>query len=219
MTYHVKAMKRGYYRLGPLMISAGDYFGIRELSNRLPAGFLTVYPRIIPVSQLGLPSRLPYGLIKTRHRLFEDPARPLGVRDYHSGDSIRHINWKVSAHSDELLVRTFEPVKSLETFIVLNLSPKDFSRQIRFDGPEWAIVIAASMAVHLSDERQAIGLATNGVDPLGTSKEVGTFHFEQETGRLQISENSKQKDPNSAEDLMPGGFCHGLFHRRRVGRT
>ncbi|MGB3714168.1 MAG: DUF58 domain-containing protein [Candidatus Promineifilaceae bacterium] len=204
MIYQVKAMKRGFYRLGPLIISAGDYFGIRELTNRLPADYLTVFPRIIPFSQLGLPSRLPYGLIPTRHRFFEDPARPIGTRDYHSGDSIRHINWKVSAHSDELLVRTFEPVKSLETLLLLNLNPSEYSRQSRYDGPEWAIVIAASMAVYLAEERQAVGLTTNGIDPLGASKELGSFSFEQETGRLQMSVQPVQDKPNGLENRKPG---------------
>jgi uncharacterized protein (DUF58 family) len=200
LTYQVKAMRRGFYRLGPLIISTGDYFGIRELNNRLPSDYLTVYPRIVPFSQLGMPSRLPYGLIPTRHRLFEDPARPIGIRDYHSGDSIRHINWKVSAHSDELLVRTFEPVKSLESFLLLNLNPDEYSRQNRYDGPEWAIVIAASIAVYLAEARQAVGLTTNGLDPLDASKELGSCSFEEETGRLQRFAQTLVENPDE-----PGG--------------
>jgi uncharacterized protein (DUF58 family) len=188
MTYQVKAMKRGYYRLGPLIISAGDYFGIRELYSRLPADYLTVFPRIIPLSQLGLPSRLPYGLIRTHHRLFEDPARPIGTRDYQAGDSMRHINWKVSAHSDELLIRTFEPVKSLETLLLLNLNSSEYSRQSRYDGPEWAIVIAASLAAHLVEKRQAVGLAANGLDPLIASAKNGSLSFDKDTGRLQMAD-------------------------------
>lgn len=203
LTYHVKAMRRGFYRLGPLIISAGDYFGIRELTSRLPADYLTVFPRIVPFSQLGLPSRLPYGLISTRHRLFEDPARPIGIRDYHSGDSIRHINWKVSAHSDEILVRTFEPVKSLETLLLLNLNPIEYSRQSRYDGPEWAIVIAASIAVYLAEARQAVGLTTNGIDPLATSKAFGSFSFEEDTGRLQLSGQTPQDNPSDIENRRP----------------
>jgi uncharacterized protein (DUF58 family) len=204
ITYKVKAMKRGYYRLGPLLVSAGDFFGIREINNRLPADYLTVFPRIIRLSHLGLPSRLPYGTIPSRHRLFEDPARPIGIRDYRSGDSMRHINWKVSAHQDNLLVRTFEPVKSLESLILLNLNLNDYSRQIRYDGPEWAIVVAASIAAHLNSRRQSVGLTTNGLDPLNVSK-VDAKDFDQETGRLRLSSlDGKGGSVNDQEQRSAG---------------
>lgn len=187
ISYHVRTMKRGYYRIGPLRISAGDYFGLREISAKLPADYLTVYPRIIPLSQLGLPSRLPYGTVPSRQRLFEDPARSIGIREYRSGDSIRHINWKVSAHTDALLVRTFEPAISLETLLLLNLNSDEYSRRNRYDGPEWAIVVAASLAAHFIENRQAVGLWTNGIDPLARTGEGGYAQFEEESGRLQLT--------------------------------
>jgi len=202
LAYKVKAMKRGYYRLGPLMVSAGDLFGIREIDNRLPADYLTVFPRIIGLSQLGLPSRLPYGTLPSRRRLFEDPARPIGIRDYRSGDPIRHINWKVSAHSDDLLVRTFEPVKSLESLLLLNLNQNDYSWQNRYEGPEWAIVVAASIAAHLNNLRQSVGLTTNGYDPLSVSKGVGSDDFDRETGRLQPSSLARKDDVTSNRELI-----------------
>ncbi len=124
-TYQVQAGRRGYYCLGPLRLTAGDLFGLIEgKTGYLEPDYLTVYPQIISLTQLGLPSRLPFGTIASRQRLFEDPARPMGVREYHAGDSQRHINWKVSAHTDHLLVKRFQPAISLETAILLNLHNK-----------------------------------------------------------------------------------------------
>ncbi|MFN2190538.1 MAG: DUF58 domain-containing protein, partial [Candidatus Promineifilaceae bacterium] len=202
LTYRVKAMKRGYYRLGPLITSAGDLFGIREISGMLPPDYLTVYPKIIPLSHLGLPSRLPYGTIPTGQRVFEDPARPLGVRDYKSGDSMRHINWKVSAHSDDLLVRTFEPVISLESLLVLNLNPDEYSRRARYDSPDWAIIVAASIASHLNVQRQAVGLVTNGFDPLAYMDEDGGGSFDPETGRLEAAKRSFRTRSKDQEEIV-----------------
>jgi uncharacterized protein (DUF58 family) len=184
--YHVLAARRGYYRLGPLSIGAGDQFGFGENSASLPADYLTVYPRIIPLSRLGLPSRLPFGTVQSRQRLFEDPARPAGVRDYRSGDSLRHINWKVSAHTESLAVRTFQPAISLETALLVNLDQRDYERRERLTGPEWAIEVAASLAAHLVEGRQPVGLATNGADPLRPSgAEAGeALLFDEESGRL-----------------------------------
>ena len=193
-TYRVQATRRGYYRLGPLSVRGGDLFGWKEESKQSAPAFLTVYPRIIPLTELGLPSRLPFGTIRSQQRLFEDPARPVGVRDYRSGDSMRLINWKVSAHHNNLLVRTLEPAISLETAILLNLNAEDYDRRTRYSAPEWAIEVAASMAAHLVDRKQAVGLMTNGSDPLLQQRGAGsTLAFDDVTGRVVLEEEAGQE--------------------------
>jgi uncharacterized protein (DUF58 family) len=192
VTYSVQAMRRGYYRLGPLRLAAGDQFGFNERQFRLRADYLTVYPRITPLTRLGLPSRLPFGTIASRQRLFEDPARPVGVRGYRSGDSLRQINWKVSAHTENLVVKTFQPAISLETAVLLNLDGRDYSD--RYGGPEWAIELAASLAAHLVEQRQPVGLITNGADPLRQEQSPA---FDEESGRLLFAPpNSQIPNPN-----------------------
>ena len=61
---------------------------------------LIVYPRVLSLAQLGLPSRAPFGAWPAAQRLLEDPARLAGVRAYASGDSQRRIHWKATAHAD-----------------------------------------------------------------------------------------------------------------------
>jgi uncharacterized protein (DUF58 family) len=188
ITYHVKATRRGYYRLGPLQLTSGDLFGFSERHARLPANFLTVYPRLIPMAQLGLPSRLPFGTVASHQRLFEDPARPQGVREYRSGDSLRQINWKVSAHSNSLVVKTFQPAISLETAVLLNLNSHDYSPRQRYETAEWAIEVAASLAAHLAGQRQAVGLISNGADPLRQIEGYGARGlFDEVSGRLLLA--------------------------------
>lgn len=179
--YSVIARRRGYYQLGPLRITTGDLFGIYpELVAFLPADHLTIYPRITPLTQLGLPSRLPFGTIASHQRLFEDPARPMGIRDFRSGDTIRQINWKASAHTQNLMVKTFQPAISLETAVLLNLHTLDYTFGNRQDIAEWAIEVAASLAAHLVNQRQSVGLITNGIDPLASQQ----HGFDEATGRL-----------------------------------
>jgi len=186
LIYKVKAMKRGYYRLGPMQITTGDLFGFQESNVKLEPDYLTVYPRILSISRLSLPSRLPFGTLASKQRLFEDPARPHGVREYRLGDSLRLVNWKVSAHTDSLLVRTHQPAISLETSLLLNLNVDEYSSRFRSDGPEWAIVLAASLASHLVDLRQSVGLVTNGIDPLLQLKTTDPQQtlYEETSGRL-----------------------------------
>lgn len=165
--YSLRCMRRGYYPVGPLRLSSGDLFGFADIQTRGEAvQYLAVYPRIIPLVGLALPSRLPFGTLSSPQRMFEDPARLRGVREYQAGDSQRRINWKASAHSDHLLVKQFAPAISLESMLLLNLRVDEYERQRRYSASEWAIVVAASVATYLEGRRQAVGLAVHGVDSL-----------------------------------------------------
>src|SRR5919109_837707 len=110
LEYQLVAHRRGYYPVGPLRVDLGDVFGFsaRSMSTASPS-YLTVYPKIVTLQQLGLPSKSPFGSLKTHEVLYEDPARVVGVRDYTRGDSLRKINWKASAALGRLLVRKLEP--------------------------------------------------------------------------------------------------------------
>ena len=165
--YDLRCLRRGYYPIGPLRLTSGDLFGFADIQNRGEAvQHLTVYPRIIPLVGLALPSRLPFGTLASPQRMFEDPARIRGVRAYQPGDSQRRIHWKASAHSDSLLVKQFSPAISLESVLMLNLHADEYERQRRHSASEWAVVVTASLAAYLESRRQAVGLAVHGVDSL-----------------------------------------------------
>lgn len=209
--YQIRPLRRGYYRLGPLHLRSGDLFGWGEQSGASDVSYLTVYPRITPLARLGFPSRLPFGTIASTQRLFEDPARPAGVRAYRSGDSQRQINWKVSAHTNNLVVRTLQPAISLDTAIILNLANSDYERRTRYSALEWAIEIAASIAAHLVERQQAVGLMTNGRDPLHTTTQQSSSseQYDEASGRLLLSEADAPTAPDAAESIPPrGGRAH-----------
>ena len=211
--YKIIARRRGYYQLGPLKLTTGDLFGIQpELTAFLPADHLTVYPRLTPLTQLGLPSRLPFGTIASHQRLFEDPARPMGIRDFRSGDTMRQINWKASAHTRQLMVKTFQPAISLETAVLLNLHLPDYTFGNRQDVAEWAIEVAASLAAHLVNQRQGVGLITNGIDPLAGSSRG----FDETTGRLLRPSNSDIRA--QPEVFMPPAIPprNGRYHLVKI---
>jgi len=219
--YEISAMRRGYYRVGPTLLAIGDLFGFIEKSARLPSNYLTIYPRIIPLQRLGFSSRLPFGTLASTQRLFEDPARPSGVRSFRSGDSLRYMNWKVSARREELLVKTFQPAISLETMILLNLNTEDYSDRNRYDGPEWSIVVAASLAAHLASTRQPVGLATNGVDPLNgpvetTRVDGRDYNFDEESGRLLRPSTSEQAEAAARFNLPTVPPKNGREHLMKV---
>jgi uncharacterized protein (DUF58 family) len=209
--YDIQPTRRGYYRLGPLHLRGGDLFGWSEQNGLSEPSYLTVYPRITPLVRLGFPSRLPFGSISSKQRLFEDPSRPIGVRDYRSGDSLRQINWKVSAHTDNLVERTLQPAIALDTAIVLNLARDNYDRRTRYSAPEWAIEVAASLAAHLIERQQAVGLMTNGRDPLSPTKGQQTpqGQYDEASGRLLLVDEEGASDVNAPQMIPPrGGRAH-----------
>jgi uncharacterized protein (DUF58 family) len=167
LTYEVDCRRRGYYELGPLSVSSGDMFGIRTLERSLPnVDSLLVYPQIVPLTRLGLPAQTPFGAIPTKEHIYEDPSRMVGVRAYQSGDSLRHIHWKTSAALGSLQVKRFEPAISITCQILLNLNRDEYTLHRVEPASELAIVTAASIANHLVEKRQSVGLSCNGRDPL-----------------------------------------------------
>lgn len=167
LRYPVLGRQRGYYPIGPTAMTTGDLFGFTETQGRLEAlDHLTVYPRVIPLAHVELTSHAPHGTIKSQQHIFADPARVMGKREYQRGDPLRAIDWKSSAHADRLQVKKYEPAVSLSSVIFLELSIGLYTQQLRYSASEWAIVVAASLANYLVEQRQAVGLGCNGADPL-----------------------------------------------------
>lgn len=165
--YTLEARKRGYYTVGPLTISTGDLFGVGErVEKEIPSQFITVYPKIVPLANVKIPSRSPQGTLRHHQPLFEDPTRVFGKRDYVAGDSLRRVDWKSTAMTGRLQVKLFEPSISLETMILLNLNAEDYNFHGRIDSTELGIVIASSLASWVIQKRQSAGLRINGRDPL-----------------------------------------------------
>jgi uncharacterized protein (DUF58 family) len=178
LRYTLHGTRRGYYRVGPLYVDLGDVLGAVRHQLRGPATYVTVYPRIVPLQRVGLPSTTPLGEVRARQPLYEDPARVAGMREYQRGDSVRRINWKASAATGRLQVRLYEPAISVESVIFLDMSFDGYTLAYRDDAMELAVVVAASVAYHIAGLRQAVGLVTNGVDAaleLPLARPAGTY--------------------------------------------
>jgi uncharacterized protein (DUF58 family) len=73
---------------------------------------VTVFPEMISLSDINLQAEDPFGDRRSRRRLFEDPNRPMGVREYHPEDELRHIHWPATARTNQLQVKVYQPVSS-----------------------------------------------------------------------------------------------------------
>lgn len=166
--YTLTCRRRGYYPIGPLRIATGDLLGLEEqLLVAAEPRPLIVYPRIVPLQQLGLPTRSALVTLPGPSALFEDPSRIVGVRDYRPGDSPRRIHWPATARTGRLVVKQYQPAIARETLLCLDLDNQNYDVRTRSRATETAVVAAASLAHHMIvQEGLPAGLATVAHDPL-----------------------------------------------------
>lgn len=166
--YTLTCSKRGYYVIGPMIWRTGDLLGFTpQQAGQQQAEYIIVYPRVVPLQSLGLPTRSPLAQLPAPAPLFEDPTRVVGVREYQIGDSPRRIHWTASASAGRLLVKRYRAAIARETMIFLDLRQQSYAIQRMYAASELAIVAAASLANHIVlREGLAVGLATQGIDPL-----------------------------------------------------
>jgi len=161
--YPMRCLQRGYFVFGPARVRSGDLFGVfdREMIVQRE-DFLMVYPRIVPLEKLGIPSKQPFGDIRTKRHIFQDPNLNLGVRGYASGDNLKHIHWKASARLGRLQTKVYETTTTVDMGIFLDVRTMPFpylgSLPRRL---ELAIITAASIAKYAIDEGFRVGLYAN----------------------------------------------------------
>jgi uncharacterized repeat protein (TIGR01451 family) len=162
MLYQLECNRRGFYQIGPLVMETGDLFGLhRRFRVGSQPHFLMVYPKVVQLSGYELASRRPLGEIRLTHRLFEDPTRIAGVRQYQQGDSLNRINWRATARTGVLHSKVYEASCVAGVNIVLDFHRDSHDRRQEPFRSELAITVAASLANAVFEMGQQVGLLSN----------------------------------------------------------
>jgi uncharacterized protein (DUF58 family) len=159
--YKVQCLTRGMFDFGPVTISSGDPFGFfRNKIEIETQDHLLVYPRIVPLDELSIPSRHPFGDLRVRRHMFEDPVQVMTTRDYVSGDPLKHIHWKASARVQRLQSRVFEHTTTMDIALFLDtrtVADTYYWSIISPDFLETAIIAAASIAAYSFNNGYRVG--------------------------------------------------------------
>jgi uncharacterized protein (DUF58 family) len=91
----------------------------------------------------------------------------IGVREYRHGDSLRRVNWRVTARRGELMVRQEEHPEFTRGTILLDTRAVGHRGQGLDSSLEWAVSAVASVGVHLLDRRYCLHLLTEGGSGMG----------------------------------------------------
>ncbi len=140
----IAARRRGVITVGPLTIGRGDPVGFLRREITWPEEQqIFVHPVTVPVPSTS------QGLIRD---LEGQPTSDIvdadlsfhAIRDYAAGDSQRHIHWKSTAKTGQLMVRQYEESRRSRIAVLLGLRHDD--EHASEDEFEMAVSAAASLA-------------------------------------------------------------------------
>jgi len=163
--FPIRCPQRGAFIFGPTRIQSGDLFGFFRRDMQIEKlDYLLVYPRLVPLEKLGIPSQQLFGDIRLKHHLFQDPVLTAGIREYQSGDSLKRIHWKSTARLGKLQTKVYEPTTTIDISIFLDV------RTLRaplwgsiYQLQELGIITAASISQHALAAGFRVGLYVNQI--------------------------------------------------------
>jgi len=155
----IDAPRRGVIPIGPMMISRGDPIGVLRRDLAWPQTE-TVY--VHPVTAPLPPSSA--GFVKDvegqpTRRIVDSDLAFHAIRDYHPGDSRRHIHWKSTAKVGSLMVRQFEESRRARIAVVLDVLADAYA-----DDDEFELGVSAATSVALQavrDDRDVLMIASD----------------------------------------------------------
>jgi uncharacterized protein (DUF58 family) len=193
LLYQVTFLMRGYYQIGPLLLESGDLFGLhRRFRLETKPHFVLVFPKVVPLQGYDLASRRPIGEVRLTHRLFEDPTRISGVREYQHGDPLNRVHWRATARTGALHCKMYEPSCIAGATLLLDFHSVVYSPRSEPHRSELAVTTAASLANAVYQMGQQIGLVTNGRDAADRILQEG-FRHEFRTRSLALG-TAKMRD-------------------------
>jgi uncharacterized protein (DUF58 family) len=161
--YHLRSAARGLYTFGPLVLTSSDPLGWLKRQAVLPLrDTLLVYPLIVPIEALGQPLPALFGGGATPFRLFEDPLRVMGTRDYVPGDDPRRIHWKATARSGTLQSKVYEYQNQQCVLVLLDTGDEATAlMKVSREMQEFAISTAASLTMAALNNGYQVGALIN----------------------------------------------------------
>src|SRR5690606_998963 len=118
---------------------------------------LAVLPEIVALTEPALALRRAEGEAHRADHRALGGDHELTTRPYRSGDALRRVHWRASAHHGELMVRQEEQRSAAEASILLETRTSQRADvetgagHAESDGFEWAVSMVASLAVHLGE--------------------------------------------------------------------
>lgn len=166
LRYSLTGVRRGIWPIGPLVLRTTDPFGLAQREQEFgEVRTVTVVPEVVPLAPLAAHRGASGGTALSSSSRLGQGSDNLSPRHYVSGDSMRRIHWRATAHRGELMVRQEEEESSPDALIVIDRAASRWARAVHGPDPafETAVSACASIALHLLSE----GYSVDVVDSAG----------------------------------------------------
>ena len=173
-----KAIRRGRYKVGPIVLRSGDPFGLFPREARVASeSLLLVYPRVVPLPHWQLPGSVLEGGVLTGRRSLQSTSMVMGIREYRAGDAMSRIHWPSSVRHRTLFVKEFELDKTADLWIYLDLERHWHRGEGEDSTEERAVTVAASIVAKALRDHRNVGLITSGLRAEVFQPDRGTKQF------------------------------------------
>lgn len=150
LEYPLRGYRRGRFRVGPLRVEIRDPFGLARLwRTQTTSNEVLVTPQIATIAStrwLGAGGNAGEAAPRKVGLTGNDDVL---VREYRTGDSIRRVHWRSTAHAGELMVRREEQAWDPSAVLILDSRIGVQAGQGNASSFEWAVSSVASAALHL----------------------------------------------------------------------
>jgi len=167
--FAIPTLRRGVLPVGPVSVVRGDALGLFErIQSRGTAIDLYVHPRTVLFAgqSLGFVRDLE-GMAATD--LSRDDVSFHALREYVPGDDLRHVHWRSTARTGQLMMRQYEETRRSHFAIGLSRNPADYRDPEEF---ELAISAAGSLGLRaLLDSRRVDVHVQGATIPAQTGKQ------------------------------------------------
>jgi len=156
----VPCPQRGWFHLGPAVLSSQDPFGLfqREITLGTQQDLL-VYPKTVGLAPSILEAPTPGLESLSLGRAGETPL-VRGVREYLPGDSFGRIHWPSSARMGKLMSKELEGEASHDVWLLLDMEGRGHAGESAESTVEYGVTVAASLCKAYMEAGRSIALAT-----------------------------------------------------------
>ena len=163
--HQVACAKRGLYDVKDLDLTAGDiWFSGEYYSTCENRARLYVFPAKADLKQIDATYEQIMGNIQTRKYLQEDPFAFAGIREYQSFDSMKSINWKISAKNSTYMVNVHDATASQAICFLFNADQDTIWHHD--DLLEEGIRIVSTLAGRFLEQGVPVQFISNGKDKI-----------------------------------------------------
>jgi uncharacterized protein (DUF58 family) len=204
------AVRRGVFRMGPVILRTSDPFAIFSQDRRVDFDEeVTVFPPVFDLKRFELPGAQSSGGPHIERRTPFTTAAVSSIRDYAAGDPFNRIAWTSTARTGKLMVKEFDLDPTAEVWVLADFGAsqavkpsreRELSREAGLtfaeawldSSEDYIAALAASVSRKAVDANRALGYLTNAASRDYRPAESSERQYLRVLGALAVAKSDGQ---------------------------